>query len=237
MPMNKNLVTKADTAETAAIEKLEADLPADASDEVKKDISDLKAKAAAHTTKVNGYMKNVEGIVGTINTNLTTTTTDAAGDPEGLQSAITMFTDNLTIIDNELSHPEISGHPGYADAVQQLYDGTNQLVANNDQLLSGTGKISDGSGTLTNGLEDGYKQVTAAKLTKLTAKMFASPTTLSQSRLTTVPNYGAALAPFVLAMALFIGISVQNFMCIKFSFIDESFGLACNRIISNFKHD
>ncbi len=212
MPMNKNLVTKADTAETAAIEKLEADLPADASDEVKKDISDLKAKAAAHTTKVNGYMKNVEGIVGTINTNLTTTTTDAAGDPEGLQSAITMFTDNLTIIDNELSHPEISGHPGYADAVQQLYDGTNQLVANNDQLLSGTGKISDGSGTLTNGLEDGYKQVTAAKLTKLTAKMFASPTTLSQSRLTTVPNYGAALAPFVLAMALFIGIIIFNFI-------------------------
>lgn len=212
MPMNKNLVTKADTAETAAIEKLEADLPADASDEVKKDISDLKAKAAAHTTKVNGYMKNVEGIVGTINTNLTTTTTDAAGDPEGLQSAITMFTDNLTIIDNELSHPEISGHPGYADAVQQLYDGTNQLVANNDQLLSGTGKISDGSGTLTNGLEDGYKQVTAAKLTKLTAKMFASPTTLSQSRLTTVPNYGAAIAPFVLAMALFIGIIIFNFI-------------------------
>ena len=87
--------------------------------------------------------------------------------------------------------------PTLADGVQQLKDGTTQLV--------------DGSAQLATGLTDGYQQIAATNLTEMTADMFAAPTKTVQKRYTFVENYGAALAPFVLALALFIAIVIFNF--------------------------
>ncbi|MGB7459832.1 MAG: YhgE/Pip family protein, partial [Carnobacterium jeotgali] len=41
--------------------------------------------------------------------------------------------------------------------------------------------------------------------TNKTSDMFASPITLEQEKYSTVPNYGAALAPYIMSMALYIG--------------------------------
>lgn len=101
--------------------------------------------------------------------------------------------------------------PALKDGVTKLADGADQLNANSPTLKSGTTKLKDGSGQLADGLTDGYKQVNGVKLTKLTAKMFAEPSKAVQTRLTTVPNYGDALAPYVLALALFIAIIIFNF--------------------------
>lgn len=94
--------------------------------------------------------------------------------------------------------------PTLASGVKQLKSGSGQLVANNQQLTDGTSQLSSG-------LHDGYQQVAATKLTKLTSKMFAAPSKDVQKKYTNVKNYGAALAPYVLALALFIAIIIFNF--------------------------
>lgn len=101
--------------------------------------------------------------------------------------------------------------PALLDGVNQLADGTTQLNDNSGKLTDGTGKLKDGSKQLADGLTDGYKEINKVKLTKATAKMFAEPSNDVQKRMTTVPNYGAALAPYVLALALFIAIIIFNF--------------------------
>lgn len=101
--------------------------------------------------------------------------------------------------------------PALGSGVTQLADGADQLNSNSPALTSGTKQLKDGSGQLADGLGDGYKQVNGVKLTKLTAKMFAEPSKAVQKRLTTVPNYGDALAPYVLALALFIAVIIFNF--------------------------
>lgn len=101
--------------------------------------------------------------------------------------------------------------PALADGVTQLYEGTNQLVANNTALNSGSDQLVAGSQQLATGLSEGYKKIASTHLTAMTADMFAAPTTTKQSRFSFVPNYGAALAPFVLALALFIAVVIFNF--------------------------
>lgn len=101
--------------------------------------------------------------------------------------------------------------PALGSGVTKLADGADQLNSNSPALTSGTKQLKDGSGQLADGLGDGYKQVNGVQLTNLTAKMFAEPSKAVQKRLTTVPNYGDALAPYVLALALFIAIIIFNF--------------------------
>jgi putative membrane protein len=94
--------------------------------------------------------------------------------------------------------------PALTSGIKQLKDGTTQLTAKNQEL-------NDGEQTLSDGLTDGYQQVAGQHLTKLTAKMFANPSKDVQKKYTSVKNYGAALAPYVLALALFIAIIIFNF--------------------------
>ncbi|WP_179394822.1 YhgE/Pip family protein [Lacticaseibacillus absianus] len=255
-------------------------------------------------------------------------TYDAQGDPKGLLNAVQIFQTKLTTLDNELSHPDQSGHDTYKSAVQQLQvgltqlddsvngasdkslmngvaqlkagmnqlyaavptlkDGVSQLYAGSgrlatglnqlngktpalasgvSQLYAGSGQVTaglgqlngqtpvlssgvaqlytgsgqlnaglkqlngqvptlasgvnqlyDGSGKLvaantqlSDGLSAGYEQIARTKLTKLTAKMFAAPSKDVQLKYSSVKNYGAALAPYVLALALFIAIIIFNF--------------------------
>jgi putative membrane protein len=101
--------------------------------------------------------------------------------------------------------------PTLLDGINQLADGTTQLTDKSGALTDGTKQLKDGSKQLATGLVAGSKQVNGVHLTKATAKMFAEPSKDVQKRLTTVPNYGAALAPYVLALALFIAIIIFNF--------------------------
>lgn len=122
--------------------------------------------------------------------------------------------------------------PTLASGVTQLYDGTKQLNANSSALVSGSSQISGGLGTLnasvptlvsgvkklhkgsnklTTGLKSGSDTIAKTSLTGKTAKMFAQPSKDTEIKYTKVVNYGQALAPYVLALALFIGIIIFNF--------------------------
>lgn len=102
--------------------------------------------------------------------------------------------------------------PTLANGVNQLANGANQLTANSGKLLDGASQLSDGSGKLTLALQDGAKQINNVTFTDKTAKMFATPTALHHTRFSYVPNYGHALAPYVLSLALYVGALVFNFI-------------------------
>lgn len=112
-----------------------------------------------------------------------------------------------------------------AGGVNQLNASVPTLVSGVNQLADGTGQINDKSGTLKSGssqLENGDKKfaktltssarkVNGITLTGDTAKMFAAPTKTAQRHYSYVPNYGHALAPYVLSLALYVGALVFNF--------------------------
>ncbi|WP_125573627.1 YhgE/Pip domain-containing protein [Levilactobacillus huananensis] len=101
--------------------------------------------------------------------------------------------------------------PALTSGVNQLADGSAKLDANSNKLMQGTNKLSKGSGTLAKSLKSGADQINAQPLTSKTADMFAAPTHLKHESYSYVPNYGHALAPYVLSVALYVGALVFNF--------------------------
>ncbi|MFL1695751.1 YhgE/Pip family protein [Weissella kandleri] len=101
--------------------------------------------------------------------------------------------------------------PTLTSGVDQLALGTNQLAGNSSALLDGSNQLSDGSGVLSKALKAGSDQVGSIKLGKKNAEQFAAPSELKHSHYSDVPNYGHALAPYVLSVALFVGAIVFNF--------------------------
>ncbi|MGM3304335.1 YhgE/Pip domain-containing protein, partial [Bacillus cereus group sp. BC12] len=80
------------------------------------------------------------------------------------------------------------------------------------QLGDGLTKLTDGSTELTDKLADGAQQVKDTKATDKTFNMIATPTKLAHNEYTHVSNYGHALAPYVLSLALYVGALVFNFI-------------------------
>ncbi|WP_434056356.1 YhgE/Pip family protein [Levilactobacillus muriae] len=101
--------------------------------------------------------------------------------------------------------------PTLTSGVNQLAAGSKKLDDNSNQLMQGAKKLSDGNGTLAKSLKSGADQIKAQPLSSKTADMFAAPTKLKHENYSYVPNYGHALAPYVLSVALFVGAIVFNF--------------------------
>ncbi|MCT4486775.1 YhgE/Pip family protein [Levilactobacillus parabrevis] len=101
--------------------------------------------------------------------------------------------------------------PTLTSGVNQLAAGSKKLNDNSNQLMQGAKKLSDGNGTLAKSLKSGADQIKAQPLSSKTADMFAAPTNLKHESYSYVPNYGHALAPYVLSVALYVGALVFNF--------------------------
>lgn len=102
--------------------------------------------------------------------------------------------------------------PTLTSGVNQLANGSAKLNNNSGKLNDGTNQLKNGTGKLAKSLQDGADQVNAQPLTSKTADMFASPTKLNHKNYSYVPNYGHALAPYVLSVALYVGALVFNFV-------------------------
>lgn len=98
--------------------------------------------------------------------------------------------------------------PALIAGVNQLADGTSQLNANSGKIASGIAQLNAGAGQLASGLTNGAQQVNRVHGQGQNAQMFAAPTKLSHSSYSYVPNYGHALAPFVMGTGLFIGVLI-----------------------------
>ena len=100
--------------------------------------------------------------------------------------------------------------PALASGVNQLASGTSQLAANSGKLDKGATDVHKGNKKLASALKGGADTVTKLNLGSANASMFASPTKLKEKHYSYVPNYGYALAPYMLSVALFVGCLVFN---------------------------
>ena len=89
------------------------------------------------------------------------------------------------------------------DGAQKLYDGSLQL---GDGIL----QLKDGSNTLQERLAEGAQQLQETNTSQQTVDMFAAPVQTEETMLTSVPNNGHAMAPYMMSVALWVG-------CIAFS--------------------
>ncbi|WP_057745628.1 YhgE/Pip domain-containing protein [Liquorilactobacillus capillatus] len=100
--------------------------------------------------------------------------------------------------------------PTLTSGVDQLAGGTQQLAANSGKLTAGVKKLHQGNQQLAGGLSDGAAKIAAGKTSAKTADMFAAPSNLKHENYSKVPNYGYALAPYMLSVALYVGALVFN---------------------------
>jgi YhgE/Pip C-terminal domain len=102
--------------------------------------------------------------------------------------------------------------PTLTSGVNQLANGTQTLANNSGQLTSGATQLASGSGELQSALSSGSAKINSIHPNAQTAAMFAAPSTLNHQSYSHVSNYGHALAPYVLSVALYVGCLVFNFV-------------------------
>ena len=93
------------------------------------------------------------------------------------------------------------------DGSAQLADGASRLADGGAQLQSGADELSAGALKLVNGLRDGSGQVPSytEDERKTLATTAATPIEEAADRVNPVANYGTALAPYFISLALWVG--------------------------------
>ena len=133
---------------------------------------------------------------------------------DGSVPALTSGIGQLSTGSNTLSNGLVTLNnqvPALVSGVDQLAAGTQKLDDNSAKLSDGSKTLKDGTKTLATGLKTGSDTVNGIKATNKTAQMFAAPSELKHKDYSYVPNYGHALAPYVLSLALYVGAIVFNF--------------------------
>lgn len=116
---------------------------------------------------------------------------------------------------NQLSGkiPTLSSGANQLNAgANQLSSGSEQLYLGDNQLVEAFNLLNDGSKTLEDKLGEGADQIKKVNKGEDNSDMFASPINLMNDNYTHVENYGNALAPYVLSLALYVGCLVFNFI-------------------------
>ncbi len=105
------------------------------------------------------------------------------------------------------------------DGTAKLADGLDTLNGKIPSLSSGVLKLKDGTGQLADGtnelatkLKDGSAKINDLSLGDKNAEMIANPDKETQTKYSSVPNYGHALAPYFMSVSLFVGSLVFNFV-------------------------
>ncbi|EFQ82460.1 YhgE/Pip domain protein, partial [Aeromicrobium marinum DSM 15272] len=99
------------------------------------------------------------------------------------------------------------GATGAANGAAQLAVGARDLAAGGTQLADGSGQLSSGAFELMTGLREGSDDIPAytdADRERL-ARTAATPVEGDAERLNAVDSYGEALAPYFIALALWVG--------------------------------
>lgn len=97
------------------------------------------------------------------------------------------------------------GVTSLADGSTQLREGSQALSNGSQTLGNGINSLKEGTNQLSTSLFEGSTKVNEVDATDKTMDMFANPIELKQEKYSEVPNYGAALAPYIMSMALYIG--------------------------------
>ena len=93
---------------------------------------------------------------------------------------------------------------------QQLANGAQLLDSRSDVLTNGASQLADGADTLSTKLIDASRQLKIHPIGAATQQQMANPVKSETTKRGDVPNYGYALAPYVLSLSLFVGAIALN---------------------------
>ena len=93
---------------------------------------------------------------------------------------------------------------------QQLANGARLLDSRSSILTNGTSQLAGGADTLATKLADASRQLKIQPTGAATQQQMASPVKSETTKQGDVPNYGYALAPYVLSLSLFVGAIALN---------------------------
>ncbi|NPD31957.1 YhgE/Pip domain-containing protein [Eggerthellaceae bacterium zg-997] len=104
------------------------------------------------------------------------------------------------------------------DGTARAQDGARQVAHGADQLGDGAGELTDGLQRLTDGsadLRDGLADASSSMTVSgpdARAAMMAAPVELSETRYTSVLNYGTGFAPYFISLGLWVGALMVSFV-------------------------
>jgi putative membrane protein len=114
-----------------------------------------------------------------------------------------------------------SGMSQVSDGNASVEKGWGDLTVGVTKLNDGAGKLNDGSGELSSGLIEGAEKTSGIKnATDANFNMFSSPVELKSDTVNKYPFYRDSTAPFVISLALFVGILIMS-MFINFKKPEE----------------
>lgn len=93
---------------------------------------------------------------------------------------------------------------------QQLANGAGLLDSRSDVLTNGASQLAGGADTLAVKLADASRQLKIQPTGAATQQQMANPVKSETTKRGDVPNYGYALAPYVLSLSLFVGAIALN---------------------------
>lgn len=119
-----------------------------------------------------------------------------------LRTANNQLLGGSTMLANSLSRAQASS--------QQLANGAAVLSAKSGILINGTSQLATGADTLSTKLADAANQIKLQPTGVATQQQIAKPVSSETNARGDVPNYGYALAPYVLSLSLFVGALAVN---------------------------
>lgn len=107
--------------------------------------------------------------------------------------------------------PALLGGVGQlASGAGQISDGSDKLATGSGTLTTGINSLTTGATTLNSGLLDAKTKLAANKTTDTNATKIASPVQLAHTDKDKSANNGTGMAPYMMAVALFVGAISTN---------------------------
>ena len=119
-----------------------------------------------------------------------------------LRTASNQLFDGSTMLANNLLRAQVGS--------QQLANGAAVLNAKSGILLNSTSQLATGADILSTKLADAANQIKLQPTGAATQQQIAKPVSSETNARGDVPNYGYALAPYVLSLSLFVGALAVN---------------------------
>lgn len=164
-------------------------------------LMDLQTLTVQLTKQQRQLQTGVSTLAGGVN-QLAPNVINAFNGYNNLRAASNQLLDGSTTLANNLLRTQAGS--------QQLANGAAVLSANSSILLNGTSQLATGAGTLSTKLADAANQIKLQPTSAATQQQMAKPVSSETNARGDVPNYGYALAPYVLSLSLFVGALAVN---------------------------
>ncbi|GFH42474.1 membrane protein [Lactococcus hodotermopsidis] len=125
--------------------------------------------------------------------------------------AISQLNDGASQLNNN-SATLLSGGDKLTTSATQLTSGTSQLASGGKQLDSALTTLQSGSATLSQSLKAAEAQLSQQNLTKTASKVISQPIKLSHKDTDNASANGVGMAPYMIAVALFVGALSTNML-------------------------